>query len=1461
MASLNKKSLSLYLRNGCERQFILSLYGDPERHNLGLPPRQKARPGLGLIGAAGYEWQDLKVGELRDIFGPTNVHENPVRKGNRPTQIDLLQLLPHLQPHQFIVEAFYKADTPAFRAAIGITNLTDVSGNRVSIGELHPDIIQSLPPLCSGTWPLHAKERDPYTLRVLPNGDTVQLEPTDARLRLRVIDVKLSAEPGAHYFAEVVYYSMTLAAWLIEQGLTDQYLVVAAPAVWPGSHEASNLARQRAEWHRKAYLPAPSDMVTALEEDIEIAPFDVFAPRLRRLLSQELPLLLAYPWQDLSWHVDYRCKGCEFLGSPWFDDKGHPTQDPLHCLPTADACHHLSRVVGLSRGASEQLRNRLVPDVPALASVQAADPIFNDHQGLRAKRSVFPHRARALENNTTSIIPASGGDALMPRWPDLHMYIFLDYDLSSAITAAISLRAFWREPLPYGSQLAAQGLSWTQRTGEDEVFPIDQRTIDRERAEFLKFLRQMHKILIAVTSRDVADHQAGRRDRKTQISSYQIYLWDEAQRKHLTRLVGRHLAHILSDPDLRDLAWLFPPPELLPQAEDATRRSPITLVAPVVDNTLALPLAHHHRLLDVVENYHPADTRPLTFHPLYQEPMSDLIPGERLHEWWQRIGVWSNTQALIIETNRKKALALNLIVSRLEQDLKAVLARQAAPPIVRPPRALARVAPQSRLWYEFTRLNDALAGLDVQTIRAMPPHEREARLKSARLTQRLSGHAELQALAELNKGVPHALAPSPTLFVYQMASGSREVNMRPGDFLCALAPETHYGFLDESPYSLVKDTPLAQQLRGQKTMADAGFTGVTIEAIDRVHGFIALRAGRSCCISQLEQSTGLDFSRNVILDPIHTDFFTSKLKLTIEGIGDPPNAQRDQRAQEALGLPASMTGGTSAPSPAAEILWEGAQIYAQQGASYQPGVRQRLEAYFATTGSTLDHSQWAAWQEASTHRLSLLWGPPGTGKSRTLRAIILGIALSAVAEGKPVRLLVTANTYTAIDNVLLDLDAEFSALLPLGQYILCRVQSEWRPEQPDLDAQYPGITNLILNTLNPSAEIQALRDRLETPDGLLVIGCPPQQLHNLAVLGMSSRGRQPRQTIRPWFDHIIVDEASQMDVASSTLVFTKLMPGGSCVLAGDDLQLPPVQQAEAPTNLEHVVGSTYNYFRHHHGIPPSPLDINYRSNRTLVDFTRLAGYSPQLCSNSPDLRLQFLAPIPDQKPPAWPAELFWSTEWAKFLDPDYPAISFIYDDHSSSQVNDFEADAVAALIWLLHGSLTDHLLNERVADGSVPPPSTTAYTATNFWQRAVGVVTPHRAQMAKIVSRLQGLFHSDPLEDIRGAVDTVERFQGQQRDVIIASFGLGDPDIIRSEDEFLFNLNRFNVLTSRARAKLIVLVTRPLVEHLSNDINTLAESRLLKLFAETYCANPEPIQLGLLKGNVPESRQGVLRRR
>jgi len=1466
MPSLSKKSLSLFLRTDCERQFILSLYSDTERRNpsLNLPPRQKLRAALGQVGQAGYDWQDEKVSELKDVFGQANVHENPVRTGKRPGKLDLLTALQNVKPYQFIVEAEYDSNNTTFRSAIGLTKLTDYYGNEVSISGTNPDIIQVLPSLSSTANSHIIDEHNPYNLEVKPSGETSTLAQDDNRLRLRVIDIKLTSEPGAHYFAEVVYYSITLAAWIVEHELNNQFVVVAAPAVWPGSHEASNIARQYEEWNQWAHKPSAEELSLALEADIEIAPFDVFAPQLCRFLRERLPVMLSKPWQDLEWYVDYRCKGCEFLGYPWLDRNKVVQNDPLHCWPTAERTGNLSRVVGLSRGASKQLQSGNVQDVTSLAATNAGAAIFDGHQGLRSKRTTFPHRAAALQNNSSSVIPDSGGDAIMPRWPDLHVYIFLDYDLSSAITASIALRAFWKERLPFNSTLVANKQEWNRRSNEDEVFLIDRRNLDRERDEFLKFLRQLRKIFSEVMQQDDKDFQDGRRDQKTLSSTYQIYLWDESQRKHLIRLIGRHLPYVLADPQLKGLAWLFPPPELMQPSEDASRQSPITLVSNVISNTIAIPIPHHYRLLDVVQTYLPSShsSSPPHFHPHYQEPMSDLIPAERIHEYWQRVGRWTETQELIQETARKKIYALNLIVSRLENDLKPLLSLKSAPVLTRGPRTISGIAPQGNLWLEYTRLNAALDSLEVETTRAMPPHEREARLKSAYLNYRLSGQSEIAALAAISQAVGTTITPAPNIFVYKMSELSLDVNVKPGDFTYALSPKNVHGFLGEHPFRHIQGTTIESDYFRSGTVAEFEMTGVAIEAIDRVKGFMVLRASDRCRIWDLERETSLDFSKDVILDPIHKDYLTKKVEQTVRAIGHPPSALYDQRTVEALGLPNNIPVGSSPSSPAAEILWEAPKVSVAQVQRNLIAIRSRLESFNIVNNNNLDSSQWTAWESALSHKFSLIWGPPGTGKSRTLRAIVLGAVIEAATNQQSLRVLVTANTYTAIDNVLLSLEKELKAILHSEPFEVYRIQSKWHISPADLTAKHPNLKNLILNRANPSAEVKELQKLLKKPKGIIVVGCPPQQLHNLAVAAKTSSSRnRPANTMRQWFDCIILDEASQMDVATSTLVFTKATSDGVCVLAGDDLQLPPIHQAEPPKDLESVVGSVYNYFRHYHDIVPNSLDINYRSNKTIVGFTKTAGYSSKLQSYSPDLRLRLLSSIPTSKPQDWPNELYWSSDWAKIIDPNYPATCFIYDDRFSGQVNDFEADAVASLLWLMYGRIADKLENQRKPDGTIDTLlSSASYSVNDLWGKAVGIVTPHRAQMAKIIHRLQHIFPSHPATDIRNAVDTVERFQGQERDVIIGSFGLGDPDIISVEDEFLFNLNRFNVLTSRARAKVIIFVTRTLLDHLSNDVDVLKESRLLKMFAESYCTQTEAIQIGYIKNQVAQPKRGTLRR-
>ena len=671
----------------------------------------------------------------------------------------------------------------------------------------------------------------------------------------------------------------------------------------------------------------------------------------------------------------------------------------------------------------------------------------------------------------------------------------------------------------------------------------------------------------------------------------------------------------------------------------------------------------------------------------------------------------------------------------------------------------------------------------------MPPHERAARFRSARLLSRLTGGAEQSALAQLG------LTARQGRRIYELSADSRDVKAKVGDFGFALAPENMGGFLDRKVAGVVSGTPLQLQLQNQlgnnywqRLMQD--LLSVTIVALDRDRGLLAVDADRyfPTILDDLEAAGIVDLSQDVILDPVDHDFFTGKLLTTLQAIGNPPVARNNPNplVRRATGQ-ATRGARPTVHTPVADYLWN---LQAMAGAAVTrnlAAVRTDVGNRLLSEGRALNETQWQAWEDALSHRAWLVWGPPGTGKSTTVRAIVLGAVLDAHRCGRSLRVLLSAFTYTAVDNVLLDAASDIAALLP-GVCDVFRIRSHYELAPGNIG---PAI-DLDLNRGNPSQAIYDLRLRLQNRAGVLVVGAPPEQVHNLLTCDHGAAQAE-------WFDLIVIDEASQMDVAHAILPISAVANDGAVVLAGDPRQLPPIHQAEPPMDLEDLVGSVYAFWHEIHQVPESPLEINYRSNETIVDFARHAGYRATLRSHSPQLRVDLLTPVPTAQPGNWPTALFWTPEWAQFLDPGQPAVCFVYDDGRSSQRNDFEAGAVAALLFLLHGRMANRLRHENdPVTGVALPPSTAPYTPVAFWREAVGVVTPHRAQQGLIVTRLQQVFNATGqlANCIREAVDTVERFQGQQRDVIIASYTLGDPDQIAEEEEFLMSLNRFNVIAS-----------------------------------------------------------------
>jgi DNA replication ATP-dependent helicase/nuclease Dna2 len=187
----------------------------------------------------------------------------------------------------------------------------------------------------------------------------------------------------------------------------------------------------------------------------------------------------------------------------------------------------------------------------------------------------------------------------------------------------------------------------------------------------------------------------------------------------------------------------------------------------------------------------------------------------------------------------------------------------------------------------------------------------------------------------------------------------------------------------------------------------------------------------------------------------------------------------------------------------------------------------------------------------------LWWGPPGTGKSRTAQAYLAALAVQAVTEGRPLRVAITGFTWVAIDNVARRLPELLAAENVSDEVHLTRLISS---------ESYGGVDPLLVDYLRPmdntdESSRQELERRLAEADGVTIVASTVDQLFKLA---------DPTRCA-PLFDVMLIDEASQLDVAHAVVALSKLAEGGRVVVVGDDKQMSPIHPIEAPKGLEHLL--------------------------------------------------------------------------------------------------------------------------------------------------------------------------------------------------------------------------------------------------------------------------------------------------
>ena len=1148
MPKFGKSILSKFMRTNCPRQLRLSLSMSDaaERARHGMPGPQPPRSALLH---AGQDWERRKLLELEAVFGADMLLGARDRDEEGRVcfrQIPLADALAQAGSGGFLCQASYDVQegTP-FSSAFGLDELR--ARHHLVVSDVVPDLLMVVPsdrPALDGS----------PAMMVSSSGEQVPVAPDDPRLGLRVIDIKMTADVNPGYLAEVAYYSLALAGWLeacrgsvdpVRARLADRFYVLADGAIWPGKHEASAMANLIRRERAAGGVPDPEALLAAFGSELEAVTFDVFVGRLRSFFKRDLPHALQTPWRDLAWHVDVRCQSCDFLGFE-YPERHESTADANHCMPLAKRTRHISSVPFLSRGARQALEAKGITTVEALASLPADSPVFQQHQALRTRQAIIRRRAAVLAGmSEPHVAPDAGTSAVMPKFAHLKIFLTASYDLGSQLTLAFGISAFWHEARVFGDPRPwdeAEQLRLGPRS-----FIVDTLAFETEQREFIAAMEFINDILRDQRIRE-SDGLNGR------TSTYQIYVWDSATAEHLRRVAGRHLAALQDREELRHLSALFPSASILRLSDTVSRRSPITAVQDVVKAVLAVDVPHYYSLLNVARVFHPENIPPdvATFRIpyMFEDGFSDLIPSERAHEIWSKSThpSWVQRIGELERTLSRRLAALAAVTRRLEQELRETLTGQAPEiPRVCPEEAeKSEMNADSRLWVGYSALNNAVSRMDVDTIRAMAPHEREARFKSARLDIRLTGDEAAQACDLLG------VRQQPDRWVYRIGAGSTEVSLREGDYDWALCPENNPGLLER----FTKDVVQIEGFKpGKSLYRMENVLSATVVAVDRVNRLLVLDVNKNHpgLLEQIEATGVLDLSREVTLDPVHLDYFQRKLTAVLKVVGTPDEALQGPLNQ---GPYRSRNGKPSFSHPVAEVLWKARAMSEGYATPPLDQALLRLKEH----GVSLNPSQVEALRNAISRRLCLIWGPPGTGKSETLAAIVLASLLDAQRSRKRLRILVTAFTWTAIDNVLRKVSAMVGRGGLQGHVGFHRVRSAsvTASLSPELEAM-----DLPLTPRKPSNEAQALRDGLTGTvmpgaPGLYVIGATSHQAFNLVASGDKER------SVDNLFDLVLIDEGSQMDVANAIVALSSLGKRGRVVCAGDHLQLAPIHPAEPP---------------------------------------------------------------------------------------------------------------------------------------------------------------------------------------------------------------------------------------------------------------------------------------------------------
>ena len=416
--------------------------------------------------------------------------------------------------------------------------------------------------------------------------------------------------------------------------------------------------------------------------------------------------------------------------------------------------------------------------------------------------------------------------------------------------------------------------------------------------------------------------------------------------------------------------------------------------------------------------------------------------------------------------------------------------------------------------------------------------------------------------------------------------------------------------------------------------------------------------------------------------------------------------------------------------------------------------------------------------------VAIVHGPPGTGKTTTL---VEAINETLMRESQ---VLVCAQSNMAVDWISEKLVDRGVNVLRIGNPTRVNDKMlgftyerrfEAHPDYPQLWAIRKAIRELRKNRKKGSESYHQKLERLKSRATELEIRINSELLGEARVIACTLVGSAHRLLEGMKFGTLFIDEAAQ---ALEAACWIPMRRASRVILAGDHCQLPPTVKSIAA--LRAGLGKTLmERIAENKPEVVTLLKIQYRMNEEIMRFSSDWFYHGEV-ESAPQIKYRSI--LEDDSPITW---IDTSNEENQVtIEGDDVVSGEKRDDmnfheqfvgESFGRINKAEAD----LTLLTLAEYLTQVGKRRVQEESID----------------VGIISPYRAQVQYLKRLLKKYEFFKPYRRLI-SVNTVDGFQGQERDVILIS-------LVRSNDEgqigFLKDLRRMNVAMTRARMKLIIL--------------------------------------------------------